>query len=373
MNAKIVEILNTYMDYTSDKANEKSRLDCLLDQRRVYEKLLDEVALEYGKTEEEKKELINRLNSNLAEELESLPHNIRLVKNNSSLADVVFEFGLENFNIFNQSVIDVTDYSDVSNLGLFASEFGEIFEFLGSFIYYSEAKTDLEELLKDYKKNPTLIKEKLKAEISKKLREKYIKKQEQCLEKVQQLTEDYEVLRELLCAANPLRESLLNKIMHRSQVKLQQKQRKLIAEIEAANMDAELAREFVDSVDFYSDVDYLVITDLEALEKLFEVLSKLESRAEIVEKFTKNKQNPLIEKRKRIYEKISRNETLEKMYKVRLDERKFAYRMYLQQLFKDEDLLNAILNLSRAGLDTEQWEAAKALKKFINKNHVVTA
>ena len=58
---------------------------------------------------------------------------------------------------------------------------------------------------------------------------------------------------------------------------------------------------------------------------------------------------------------------------VKLKARKFAYKSYLQELFKDAELATAIMSLSRSDLDVEQWAAAKALKKFIGKNCERTA
>ena len=373
MNEKIAEVLNSYLEYISAKTEEENRLQGILGQRKVYEKLLEDVALEYGKTEEEKKKLVEILNRSLAEDLSDLPPQIYLDETKRPLTSVKFSFAMQDFDLFNQPVIDVTGYTNLSNLGLFVTEFGEIFHFLGTFIEFSKDKENLEELLKDYKKEPLLINEKIRAEIAKKMRAKYVAEHQECLEKVELLTEEYKIVSELLCSSTPLKENLLNKILYRSQIKLQQKQRQLAVEIDSTKVRADEVEKFIDSEDFNHDVDYLTISDLEALEKLFYVLSKLEERAKTIERFTNNKQNPLFEKRKRLFEKISRNETLEKMYIVRLDERKFAYRAYLQQLFKDEKLASAIMNLSRSDLDAEQWEAAKALKKFVNKNHVVRA
>ena len=374
MVSKVEEILNSYKEFMVINAVEEKRLNEIVAQRKVYEKMLQENAFDYERYLQDYNALVGNLNLVLAEKLKNMPQNIYLKHINSEvnkgLAKLVVEFLGKQYDIYSDAIIDTSSRNgETKKLDVYVDEICEAAELLGVWINYSSDLEELKKIVKEYIKNPEEIKRIFVEKFLSEQRQKIYDKINALNAKETEIKEDLKIVEQILFNSIPLKENLLNKILYRDQIKIQQKQRKLFDQLEQLALNRDAHHRMLTDVILQQDCEYVFEEDIEAAQKLFSLLDMLEKRQADLEAYNKTNMQPILHKRSKINEKIKRNETIETMYTVRIDERKFEFIAYLQEMFKeDEELAFAIMNLNKEELTEEQYQALKTLKKFINKN-----
>ena len=138
----------------------------------------------------------------------------------------VFEFLGENYEVYSNTIVDTNLYDgETKDLSIMVEDFGSAAELLNIWLYYSSDLDKLKEILSEYKTNPEETKRVLIEKFVLRQRQKVYDKIDEYSKKEEELRKELQIVDQILYSSIPLRESLLNKILYRDQIKLQQRQR----------------------------------------------------------------------------------------------------------------------------------------------------
>ena len=231
---------------------------------------------------------------------------------------------------------------------------------------------DVESLIKldkEIKKNPTIAKEKLVAREVKN-REESIKSD--ISEIKTEILQDEELLQHYnskLEGKEPVKNTLLNKLFKRNQLKAQKMVEKLTNGISLnyTKIDG-YTEQLGDKETIKEEAKSYVDTQLELIKDYIEILNYLDAIKGKLEAYNRRYVAPIQEQIEQTKTAIKSSETMQTLHKAELKGNAEEIDDFLISRYQDSNLVEKLLNISKKDCTPEQWKTISLIKNHYNEN-----